>query len=281
MGALQNPRELLSIGLSQRRPYLWGLGAIPLRALSSIRPKTEGNTKMRISQGLITRHKMVAIATLATAAFLVGPMTSAAALAPHQYSAQSVAHLARTKLVPNVVGNTAYVAKSALKKVGFGYAYSTPKGSFVVLSADWTVTKQSPRANSRARVGTKVKLSVVKTSTLTKPSSAPAAPPLSVSQEQALIAARGYLADGQGFSYQGLIDQLSSTYGNGFSVPDATAAVNLLNADWNAQAVIAARGYLESGEGFSHESLVDQLSSPYGNQFTAAQAEYAVTQVGL
>lgn len=110
---------------------------------------------------------------------------------------------------------------------------------------------------------------------------APAAPALSVSQQQAVAAAKSYLNIGSGFSYQGLIDQLTSSYGNGFSVADATAAVDSLNADYNAQAVLAAKGYLAIGSGFSHASLVAQLTSAYGNKFTPEQAEYAATQVGL
>ena len=85
---------------------------------------------------------------------------------------------------------------------------------------------------------------------------------------------------GSGFSYQGLIDQLSSANGNAFSVPDATAAVDSLKADYNAQAVFAAKGYMAMG-GFSHASLVSQLTSPSGNKFTPEQAEYATTKVGL
>lgn len=107
----------------------------------------------------------------------------------------------------------------------------------------------------------------------------PAGPSLTVAQKQAVLAAQGYLNIG-GFSYQGLIDQLSSTAGNGFSVADATAAVDSLNADYNAQAVLAAQGYLKIG-GFSHASMVEQLSSSAGNKFTPAQAEYATTKVGL
>jgi hypothetical protein len=55
---------------------------------------------------------------------------------------------------------------------------------------------------------------------------APAAPALTLSQQQAVLAAQSYLRMGTGFSRQGLIDQLSSSYGNGFSVAYATAAVN-------------------------------------------------------
>jgi Host cell surface-exposed lipoprotein len=112
----------------------------------------------------------------------------------------------------------------------------------------------------------------------------PAAPPppqYTASQEQAIQAAQGYLSDGEGFSYQGLIDQLDSPDGDGFSQADATVAVNSLNVNWNQQAVESAQGYMSDGQGFSACGLVQQLDSPDGEQFTQAQAEYAVGQVGL
>ena len=65
-----------------------------------------------------------------------------------------------------------------------------------------------------------------------------------------------------------------------FSVADATWAVAHSGADWNAQAVMSAKGYMKLG-GFSRAGLIDQLTSPYGEQFTLAQATYAVNQVGL
>ncbi|MGO4534506.1 Ltp family lipoprotein [Leifsonia sp. 2MCAF36] len=239
---------------------------------------------MRTPIRLLNRHKLLAIAAVALAALVVGPVSSGAAVAPFSETGGQVAATASTKVVPNVVGKTAYVAKNTLKKGGLGYAYSAPKGSFVVLSKDWTVTKQSPKASARVKAGTKVKLTVVKTASLHSASptpATPAAPAMSPSQLQAVMAAKAYLSSGMGFSRQGLIDQLTSSYGNGFPVADATLAVDSLNPDWNAQAVVAAKAYMSSGQGFSHDSLLDQLTSPYGNNFTPEQAAYAVGQVGL
>ena len=65
-----------------------------------------------------------------------------------------------------------------------------------------------------------------------------------------------------------------------FSLADATWAVNRSGADWNAQAVLSAKSYLDMG-GFSRSGLIEQLTSQYGEQFTLAQATYAVNQVGL
>jgi hypothetical protein len=100
-------------------------------------------------------------------------------------------------------------------------------------------------------------------------------------QQQAIDAAEGYLTDGQGFSKAGLISQLHSPDGNGFSLSLAKFAVSHVQVGWKHQAVIAAKGYMSDGEGFSYEGLVQQLDSQYGGQFTLAQAEYAAKAVGL
>ena len=102
---------------------------------------------------------------------------------------------------------------------------------------------------------------------------------MTVAQQQAVDAAGGYLGGGQGFSEQGLIQQLTATAGEGFTEGQAEYAINNLHPDWDAQAVVAAQGYLGDGEGFSRFSLVQQLTSSDGDGFTEAQAEYAVNKV--
>jgi hypothetical protein len=96
----------------------------------------------------------------------------------------------------------------------------------------------------------------------------------------ALQAGQDYLDMDSGFSRAGLIDQLDSAYGDGFPKADATWAVDHLSVNWNAQAVLAAKGYMSMG-GFSRNSLITQLDSPYGGKFTKAQAIYAAKAVGL
>ena len=96
---------------------------------------------------------------------------------------------------------------------------------------------------------------------------------------QAVDAANGYLTEGQGFSAQGLLQQLTSNDGSGFTDAQAENAINKLHPDWDAQAVDAAKGYLSDGEGFSRSGLIQQLTSSYGSGFTEAQAEYAVNKV--
>ncbi|BAS16673.1 hypothetical protein AHiyo8_49760 [Arthrobacter sp. Hiyo8] len=98
---------------------------------------------------------------------------------------------------------------------------------------------------------------------------------------QALKAAKGYLTSGMGFSQASLTKQLTSSAGNEFTAPQAESAVANSGADWNAEAVKAAKGYMSSGMGFSRQSLIAQLTSAAGNQFTDTQAGYAADQVGL
>ena len=105
------------------------------------------------------------------------------------------------------------------------------------------------------------------------------APKLTRSQEQAVGAAQQYL-EVSAFSRKGLIAQLTSDYGSGFSVKDATFAVDHLRVDWNEQAVLAAKSYLEVSD-FSRSGLIKQLESPYGGQFTHAEAVYGVSKAGL
>ncbi|WP_447928735.1 Ltp family lipoprotein [Vreelandella sp. EE27] len=97
-------------------------------------------------------------------------------------------------------------------------------------------------------------------------------------QHNAVRSAQLYLSI-QGFSRTGLIEQLSSEFGDGYSVSDATAAVDSLNVDWDQQAVKSARLYL-SIMGFSCQGLIEQLLSSYGDSYTASQAAYGAKQVG-
>ena len=99
-------------------------------------------------------------------------------------------------------------------------------------------------------------------------SSAPASPSMTTAQQQAVDAAEGYLSLGQGFSGQGLLQQLTSSAGNGFSKSDAEFAINYLNPNWDQQAVDSAKGYLSLGQGFSGQGLLQQLTSSAGSEFT-------------
>lgn len=102
---------------------------------------------------------------------------------------------------------------------------------------------------------------------------------MTTSQQQAIGAAEDYLSL-TAFSRRGLIDQLSSEYGSGFSKADAAFAVDHIKVNWNEQAAKAAKSYLELTH-FSRSGLIQQLTSKYGAQFTRAQAIYGVNKAGL
>ena len=113
----------------------------------------------------------------------------------------------------------------------------------------------------------------------TAPSGSPASGNLTAAQRNAVRSANSYLQL-SGFSRQGLIDQLSSEFGDRRSVGDATVAVDSLSTDWNAQAARSAVSYLELS-GFSCQGLIDQLSSEFGDKYTVEQATYGATQAGI
>ena len=102
---------------------------------------------------------------------------------------------------------------------------------------------------------------------------------MTTAQQQAVDAAQGYLAMGTGFSYESLLNQLTSSAGNGLATSDAEFAIKYLNPNWDQQAVETAQGYLGMGTGFSEQGLLKQLTSNSGNGFTEAQAEYAINHL--
>jgi hypothetical protein len=224
------------------------------------------------------------------------PTTASGYLTAHGYTV--VQHFSRAEWLAKLTPGTAYakylaagsdVAADGLKgsKVEFAIKVSDPAAAASVatssmtldgtyLVSSMTMPTTSPSASNPAPAAPTT------TAPAAPATSAPAAPAgPTASQQQALDSAQSYLSDGQGFSRAGLIKQLTSKYGEGFSQADATWAVDHSGANWDAQAVESAKGYLSDGQGFSRASLIDQLTSPYGEQFTYAQAVYAVNQVGL
>lgn len=98
--------------------------------------------------------------------------------------------------------------------------------------------------------------------------------PISAEQRNATRTATDYLDGGQGFSRTGLIDQLKF---EGYSAKASKAAVDSLHADWNAQAALTAKNYLD-GQAFSRKGLIDQLEF---EGYTHTQAVYGVGKAGL
>lgn len=97
-------------------------------------------------------------------------------------------------------------------------------------------------------------------------------------QNNAVRSAEQYISM-SGFSRDGLIQQLSSSAGDGYELADATVAVDSLSIDWNEQAARSAKQYLEMS-GFSCSGLIEQLSSRAGDKYTVDQAKYGAKQAG-
>jgi hypothetical protein len=108
---------------------------------------------------------------------------------------------------------------------------------------------------------------------------AKAKPEMTVSQKNAIESAKNYL-NFASFSRVGLINQLSSSAGEGFPKRDAVYAVNHIDVNWNEQAAKAAKQYLKL-QAFSRSGLIEQLESKAGDGYTHAQAVYGVNKTGL
>ena len=77
-------------------------------------------------------------------------------------------------------------------------------------------------------------------------------------------------------SKKAIYDQLTSSYGEGFPADAAQYAIdNMTGVDWNANALAKAQEYY-TGMSMSKSAVYDQLTSEYGEQFTASEAQYAI-----
>jgi len=146
--------------------------------------------------------------------------------------------------------------------------------ALIVVGASLTVACGSTTANEKPAP-------VAAATVAPKATAVPAAPKATMTntQQNAARAAQQYLSF-SGFSRQGLIDQLSSSAGDKYSVQDATAAVDsLTKVDWNAEAAQSAKAYMKISP-FSCSGLTDQLDSSAGDKYTVAQATYGAQQAG-
>lgn len=105
---------------------------------------------------------------------------------------------------------------------------------------------------------------------------------LSFEAQNAYNSAMSYL-NMSGFSKAKLYEQLTSEYGEGYTKDAAAEAIVAIEnaglVDWNEEAVESAQSYLNMS-GFSAQQLYEQLTSSYGEGYTAEQAKYALSQVG-
>ncbi|AKF28970.1 hypothetical protein YH66_08185 [[Brevibacterium] flavum] len=72
-----------------------------------------------------------------------------------------------------------------------------------------------------------------------------------------------------------LYRQLTSDVGEGFTEEAAQYAIENVNADWNANALVKARNYQER-QAMSVDRIYRQLTSEHSEGFTPEQAQYAI-----
>ncbi len=133
------------------------------------------------------------------------------------------------------------------------YSDSVAKGGFV---------SQSVPANSTLKEGGTIK--VVFSS----------GPKPTTQQTNALKKAESY-SKNMHMSKQGIYDQLTSEYGEGFPADAAQYAIDNIEADWNANALAKAKTY-QTNMHMSKSAIYNQLISAYGEKFTEDEAQYAV-----
>jgi pyruvate/2-oxoglutarate dehydrogenase complex dihydrolipoamide acyltransferase (E2) component len=178
------------------------------------------------------------------------------------------------------MGRNALIALGVLVVAGIGISLANNGANNSKLAANTGNTSQ-PQATTTAKATATAAATAKATATAAataKAAPTPAGPTLTNQQQNAARSARQYL-DISAFSRLGLIDQLSSSYGEGYAVQDATVAVDSLNVDWNAEAVQSAEAYLKISP-FSCNGLIQQLDSAAGEKFTVAQATYGAKQAG-
>ena len=93
-------------------------------------------------------------------------------------------------------------------------------------------------------------------------------------QKNALRKAESY-AKTMHMSKQGIYDQLTSEYGEGFDTEAAQYAIDNIEWDWNANALAKAKSYRDTMS-MSKNRIYDQLISQYGEKFTKEEAQYAI-----
>ena len=115
----------------------------------------------------------------------------------------------------------------------------------VIISVASNSGKKSatPQSNSPATTAASNTPATTAAPATTSAPSTTAGPTLTQQQQSAVASAHQYL-NTESFSQQGLIAQLDSSAGGGYSVNDATVAVDSLTVNWNTEAVQSAKQYL-------------------------------------
>lgn len=105
-----------------------------------------------------------------------------------------------------------------------------------------------------------------------KENAEPAAPSMTLAEENALETAEGYI-EMSGFSRKSLIEQLKY---EGYANAEATFAAEAVGANWKREAAESAESYMDTSS-FSAKSLGEQLAY---EGYTDAQVAHGVSAAG-
>jgi hypothetical protein len=229
-----------------------GLGAtVPAGALSSSTQRKYIAAIQRAAPATkqLSTKKLVGLGTSICSLLSVGTVSDEVGVLSERTNSY---HFPKKQVTPIVATSVTYICPSHAKAV---QAFEHPSQPHPAVAAPTTAPP-----------------------TTAPPTTAPRGPALTQQQQSAREAAQQYLQTSP-FSQQGLINQLDSSAGDGYSVTDATVAVDSLTVNWNNEAVQAAKQYLQTSP-FSCAALIQQLDSSAGDGYTVAQATYGATQAG-
>lgn len=192
--------------------------------------------------------------------------------------------------LPALVGMRGDQAEASLQGLGVTrISFKDEAGKKAVIKvSNWTVTSQTPAAGTKLPADATITLFVhhdTETPAAAQQTSTPEAAASNASSDKdvprehrkALKTAETY-ATQLHMSKRGIYDQLVSQAEN-FSPDAAQYAIDNVQADWNANALAKAKEY-ERLMNMSDEAIRNQLTSEYGEQFTAEEADYAVSHLG-
>ena len=134
-----------------------------------------------------------------------------------------------------------------------------------------TTSTQKVKATTTTRTET-----IIPETTIEKTEEKTETPDESIPKEyaNALSKAESY-ANNMYMSKNRVFTQLTSEYGEGFSVEAAQYAIDNMVADFNENALQKAQSYSDSMY-MSKARIYEQLTSEYGESFTAEEAQYAI-----
>lgn len=173
------------------------------------------------------------------------------------------------------------VQKNGLKigtgsSVFLGNIYSNNNTYTITLGSNGS--KSTIKRNDKIiyEIAAKMKSSGSKSNTTTTHRGNSADNSSNVSQEYKNALSKGLQYARMNMSKKAIYEQLVSSYGEGFPADAAQYAVDhMTGVDWNANALAKAKQYYYSMS-MSKSAVYDQLTSSYGEQFTASQAQYAI-----